>query len=222
MTEDVLASGLSTLGLHLSEEQQTQLLAYQSLIQKWNKVYNLTALREQEQILTHHLLDSLAALPAIESTLASQSLLPSQQIDQLDVLDVGSGGGLPGIAWAIARPQWQVTCVDAVAKKVTFIRQVAVELGLRQLNAVHSRVEQINHPSGWSIITSRAFASLLDFVTLTSPLLNTSGCWVALKGKMPHEEMAALPPEVEVFHVEQLQVPGLDAERCLIWMRKRH
>jgi 16S rRNA (guanine527-N7)-methyltransferase len=137
------------------------------------------------------------------------------------MLDVGSGAGLPGVVLSIVEPRWDVTCVDAVAKKASFIRQVAAELGLPNLRAQHARVEDLPAPSGFDIVTSRAFASLADFVSLTGPLLSPAGCWMAMKGKVPEDEMAGLPDWVEVFHVEQLEVPSLEAQRCLVWMRKR-
>ena len=135
---------------------------------------------------------------------------------------VGSGGGLPGVVLAALQPGWQVDCVDTVVKKVSFIRQVAVELRLPNLQGLHARVESLAPPAGgYPLITSRAFASLADFTALTRHLLSDGGVWVAMKGKLPADEQAALPDSVEVFHVEQLQVPGLDAQRCLVWMRPR-
>ena len=213
--EALLDAGLAALHLGLGEQQRVHLLAYLALLQKWNQVYNLTAVREPAEMVTHHLLDSLAALPSVGQVLSVQP--PDVGIE---VLDVGSGGGLPGVAWAIARPDWGVTCVDAVAKKVGFIRQVGAELQLRNLRAVHARVESLE-PRPWPLITSRAFASLSDFVQLTRKLLAPGGVWVALKGKFPEAEMATLPADVEVFHVKHLRVPGLEAERCLVWMRLR-
>lgn len=207
----VLSAGLKALGLHLEAEQQAACLAYLDLMARWNRVYNLTALRDPASMLSHHLLDSLAALPAVKGRLGSKGALR--------VLDVGSGGGLPGVVWAIAEPGWSVTCLDAVEKKTAFVAQVAGELGLSHLKAAHARVEQWASPAAWDLITSRAFASLLDFVTLTRHLLAEEGVWVALKGRHPEEEIQALPADVEVFHVEPLQVPGLDAERCAVWMR---
>lgn len=209
---EVLAQGLEDLGLALSPDQQQALMAYLALLQKWNRVYNLTAVRDPAEMLTHHLLDSLAALPPVARHLGVHAA-PA-------VLDVGSGGGLPGVAWAVARPTWSVTCVDAVAKKASFIRQVASELRLPNLRAEHARVEALA-PKPWTLITSRAFASLPDFVRLTRPLLAPEGVWAALKGRHPVDELAALPADVEVFHVEPLKVPGLDAERCLVWMRPK-
>lgn len=203
-----LNTGIQALGLDLSAEQQTQLLTYLALIQKWNKVYNLTALRDPADMLTHHLLDSLTAvLPLTRHT----------QRQAMRLLDVGSGGGLPGVVLAICLPELQVTCVDAVAKKTAFVQQVAASLKLPNLRARHARVESLTE--SYDIVCSRAFASLPDFVAWTGAVLAEGGVWMAMKGKQPQEEIAALPPTVEVFHVEPLTVPGLDVDRCMVWMR---
>lgn len=204
-----LTHAAQSLGLDLSEAQADALLAYQALLLKWNRVYNLTAVRQPAEALTHHLLDSLAALLPLRRQLASRSGR---------LLDVGSGGGLPGVVLAIMLPGLEVTCVDTVGKKVSFIRQVSAELKLRNLKASHARVEELSK-SPFDVVTSRAFASLSDFTQLTRHLLAADGVWMAMKGKTPVEEMAALPRECDVFHVEQLTVPGLDAERCLVWIR---
>jgi len=207
---ELLKQGAEALGLGLSDGQCDALLAYQAMLIKWNQVYNLTAVRKPEDMLTHHLLDSLAVLPSLERYLTNR---PPR------LLDVGSGGGLPGVVLAIMLPALSVTCVDTVGKKASFVRQVAGELKLPNLNAEHSRVENLR-TEPFDVIASRAFASLSDFTRLTRHLLATDGVWMAMKGKLPTEEMAALPPESDVFHVEQLAVPGLDAERCLVWIRK--
>jgi 16S rRNA (guanine527-N7)-methyltransferase len=209
---DQLTQGLDTLGLSLSAAQQGQLLDYLALLAKWTKVYNLTAVREPESMLRLHLLDSLAALPPL---LRHTDGAPTR------VLDVGSGGGLPGAAFAVAAPQLAITCVDTVAKKAMFITQVAAELGLKNLRAEHARVEELR-AEPFSLITSRAFASLADFVQLTRSLLAPGGVWMALKGQHPADEIAALPADIEVFHVEPLEVPGVDAQRCLVWMRPKN
>lgn len=205
----LLQAGLRQLGLAADERQQHLLLDYLGLLQAWNRRINLTAIRDLESMVVHHLLDSLAALVAVD-----RQALPERSA----VLDVGSGAGLPGVVWAVMRPRWTVCCVDAVAKKVGFIRQVAAELGLPQLQAVHGRIEQLA-PLPSALIVSRAFASLADFVALSRHHLLPTGSWLAMKGRVPEDELATLPPTVEVFHVEPLQVPGLDAQRCLIWMR---
>lgn len=203
-----LAEGATALGLNLSAAQHAQLLAYLDLLAKWNKVYNLTAVRDPAEMLTHHLLDSLAVIaPLVRHT----------QGGAARVLDVGSGGGLPGVVIAICCPEMSVACVDAVAKKAAFVQQAAGVLGLSNLRGMHARVESITEP--YDVITSRAFATLADFTQWSAGSLGEDGVWMAMKGKHPTDEMAGLPPSVAVFHVEQLTVPGLNAERCLIWMR---
>ena len=137
------------------------------------------------------------------------------------MLDVGSGGGLPGVVLAIVQPDWRIDCVDTVAKKATFIRQVAAELRLPNLRSLHARVETLPAPPRYDLITSRAFASLADFVALTEPLLDPDGAWAAMKGQPTPDELAAVPAHVDMFHVEPLQVPGLAARRCIVWMRPR-
>lgn len=211
----VLQKGLDGLGLALSADQQTQLLAYIDLIAKWTKVYNLTAVRDANEMLTHHLLDSLAVVAPLRRELA-RLVLPEGQT-QLSLLDVGAGAGLPGIVIAITCPEVSVTCVDTVAKKAAFIQQVAATLKLPNLKGLHARVESLTQP--YDVVCSRAFASLVDFTTWSQSALAGHGVWMAMKGKHPDQELAVLPESVKVFHVEQLQVPGLDAERCIIWMR---
>jgi 16S rRNA (guanine527-N7)-methyltransferase len=202
-----LREGLAELGLVLADPQISQLLAYQDLIAKWNQVYNLTAVRDPQEMLTHHLLDSLAVVRPLRQHLAGRATL----------LDVGSGAGLPGVVLAIACPDLMVTCVDTVAKKAAFIQQVAVTLGLPHLKGLHARVEAL--PGPYDIISSRAFSSLPDFVKGSRQALAPQGVWMAMKGKHPQEELAALPVDVDVFHVEPLTVPDLSAERCIVWMR---
>ena len=206
-----LREGCKALGLELGEAQLQKLLAYLALLQKWNRVYNLTAVRDPMQMLHHHLLDSLAAVAPLRRELRAHGHASGAR-----VLDVGSGGGLPGAVIAICCPDLQVTCVDAVVKKVAFIRQVAVSLGQGNLQAVHARVEQL--PGHFDVVCSRAFAALPDFVAWTRALLAPNGFWMAMKGQHPADEIAALPDQARVFHVEQLQVPGLDASRCIVWM----
>ncbi len=206
---DALASAARELGLDLTDTQLDHLLAYLALLQKWNKVYNLTAVRDPAQMLGHHLVDSLSVVAPLQRHGAPARLM-----------DVGAGGGLPGVVIAICCPGTDVSCVDAVAKKATFIQQVAAELKLPNLHGVHSRVEALaTEPFG--VITSRAFASLVDFTSLTRQHLAEGAVWMAMKGQHPADEIAALPADVDVFHVEQLAVPGLDAQRCIIWMRPR-
>ena len=208
---DGLGRGIQALNLNLSAEQQQRLLDYMALIQKWNKVYNLTALRDPAEMLTHHLLDSLTAIAPLARHARGQAIR---------VLDVGSGGGLPGVVLAICMPELNVTCVDTVAKKAAFVQQVAVSLKLPNLRGLHARVESLADP--YQVICSRAFASLPDFVTWSRSALAEGGVWMAMKGKHPQDEIDALPKDVEVFHVEPLVVPGLDVERCMVWMRPTH
>jgi 16S rRNA (guanine527-N7)-methyltransferase len=203
-----LGRGVVALGLDLSEAAHQQLLAYMAMIQKWTRVYNLTAVRDPNEMLTHHLLDSLSALPP---------LLRHTQGQSTRILDVGSGGGLPGVVLAICRPEVQVTCVDTVGKKAAFIQQVAASLRLPNLRGLQARVESVQEE--YDVICSRAFASLKDFTQWSQNALSAQGVWMAMKGKRPDEEIADLPAQVQVFHVERLTVPGLDAERCMVWMR---
>ncbi len=242
-----LRVGLQDLGLAVSDERQGQLLAYMDLIAKWTKVYNLTAVRDADEMLTHHLLDSLAVIAPLRRELAK--LIPSAQAvvglggakvaaapvqgsavgeggsaatpkatpPIFRLLDVGAGAGLPGVVIAITCPDVQVTCVDTVAKKAAFVQQVAATLRLPNLKGLHARVESLKQP--YDVVCSRAFASLVDFTTWSRSALAPHGVWMGMKGKHPEQEMAALPEGVQVFHVEQLQVPGLDADRCIVWMR---
>jgi 16S rRNA (guanine527-N7)-methyltransferase len=203
-----LRNGVEALGLSLSAMQVQHLLDYVALIQKWNKVYNLTALRDPADMLSHHLLDSLTAVAPLTRHTQGQATR---------VLDVGSGGGLPGVVLAICMPELNVSCVDTVAKKAAFVRQVAVSLKLPNLRGIHARVESLTDP--YAVICSRAFASLPDFVTWSRSALAEGGVWMAMKGKHPQDEIDALPGDVKVFHVEPLKVPDLDVERCMVWMR---
>ncbi|WP_295502039.1 16S rRNA (guanine(527)-N(7))-methyltransferase RsmG [Limnohabitans sp. Rim8] len=205
-----LRSGAQALGLVLTDAQIQHLLDYAALIQKWNKVYNLTALRDPADMLTHHLLDSLTAIAPLRRHTQGQPI---------KVLDVGSGGGLPGVVLAICMPELNVSCVDTVAKKAAFVQQVAVSLKLPNLRGLHARVESLTDP--YQVICSRAFASLPDFVTWSRSALAEGGVWMAMKGKHPQSEIDALPTDVQVFHVEPLTVPGLDVERCMVWMKAK-
>lgn len=210
-----LEAGAQALSLDLNQDQITRLMEFLALLQKWNKVYNLTAVRDPQEMVTHHLLDSLAAVVPLRRHVATLGQGGAQAVK---LLDVGSGGGLPGVVFAICCPGVDVSCVDTVGKKAAFIQQAAVALKLRNLHGVHARVETLTTP--FDIISCRAFASLPDFVTWSrSALAAPHGVWLAMKGKHPEDEIAALPAGVAVFHVEQLAVPGLDAERCIVWMR---
>ena len=205
-----LEEGAKSMGLALSAAQIDKLMAYQALLAKWNKVYNLTALRDPAQMVTHHLLDSLSAVSAFAG---------AQR-----VLDVGAGGGLPGIVLAIwaaeAQPQMQITLVDTVSKKTAFLNQVKAQLHLGNVTVLHARVEQLPVEQQYDVITSRAFAELKDFVTWSNHLLQQGGKYIALKGVLPQEEIDRLPAGWKVQQVQPLQVPGLDAERHLIFMER--
>ncbi|WP_324779795.1 16S rRNA (guanine(527)-N(7))-methyltransferase RsmG [Thiobacillus sedimenti] len=199
--EHQLKAGIAALGLSLPAGAEAKLLAYLALLDKWNRVYNLTAVRDAERMVSHHLLDSLAAVPYFQGE---------------TVLDVGSGGGLPGIPLAIARPELRVTLIDSIAKKTAFLLQAKAELGLSNLAVVTGRVEDYKPESGFDVITSRAFSDLKEFVSLTRHLLNPGGRWFAMKGLYPDEEIATLPLDVKVSADHALAVPGLEASRHLI------
>ena len=203
------------LGLTLTVSERQRLLAYMALIQRWTKVYNLTAVRNTGEMFTHHLLDCLAVVEPLR--------IGAGEAGQgaLRLLDVGSGAGLPGVILAMLNPAWQVTCVDAVAKKAAFIRQAAAELALPNLQGVHGRVEGPDtfRAPEFDLITSRAFASIKDFTSLTRALLAPQGQWAAMKANLSQEERAEIPVDVDMFHVEQLDVPELNEKRCLVWLR---
>ena len=197
-----LAAGLAELRIELSAEQQQKLLAFRDLLLKWNKTYNLTALRDPAQAISHHLLDSLAILPHVGSG---------------NLLDVGSGGGLPGIPLAIAKPELPVGMVDTVQKKTTFLQQAVIELALRNVSVHHARVEEMQ--GQYAQISSRAFAEIGLFISLTRHLLAPGGRWLAMKGVRPDDELKALPADITVEAIIPLTVPGLDAERHLIILK---
>jgi len=205
-----LGAAAEALGLELTDGQFEQLLSYLELIAKWNKVYNLTAVRDPEEMLVQHLFDSLAVVGPLRRYTGGRPVR---------LLDVGSGAGLPGVVIAIGCPEVQVECVDTVGKKAAFVQQAAAQLRLPNLRGLHDRVENLKGP--YDLICARAFASLPDFVSWSSAALAEQGAWLAMKGKHPDSEIAELPPAAEVFHVEQLSVPELAAERCIVWMRKR-
>jgi 16S rRNA (guanine527-N7)-methyltransferase len=207
--EAALRGGLNQLGLELTEVQIAQSLDYLGLIGKWNQVYNLTAVRDPAEMLRLHLLDCLAIIRPLRRQSGGRPIA---------LLDVGSGAGLPGAVIAICCPEIQVDCVDAVAKKAAFIQQAAATLKLANLRGVHNRVEKL--PGEYAVITSRAFASLSDFVALSSSALAENGVWLAMKAKFPTDELAALPAAMEMFHVEHLKVPSLEAERCIVWIKR--
>ena len=196
----LLAHGIAQLGLDVAPQTQKNLLHFLSLLQKWNKVYNLTAIRDAQQMVSHHLLDSLAVLP---------HLWPGRW------LDVGCGAGLPGLILALMRPEWTFTLLDSNSKKTSFVQQAVIELGLRNVSICCARVEEWQAPEKFDGIISRAFAETADFTYWTRHLLSAQGHWVAMKRK-PGQELGRLPPDVKFERLIELQVPGLDAARCLV------
>lgn len=201
-----LQSGLQTMGLALTAAQQLLLLEYVALLKKWNTTYNLTALRDEEKIISHHILDSLTLLPFVEN---AQTMM-----------DIGSGGGLPGIPTAICRPDLHITLLDSNTKKTSFLQQAIIELGLNNVTVASGRVEAMHNKKA-DMVTSRAFAELADFISLTKHLLNDDGRWVAMKGVYPYEELEHIPASVEIVRVDKLEVPMLGAERHMVVMKPK-
>ena len=201
---DSLAAGIAQMRLNISPAQQQKLLAYLALLQKWNKTYNLTALRDPAQMVSHHLLDSLTLLPYLAQ---AESMI-----------DVGSGGGMPAIPAAICCPDLRITMVDANSKKTSFLRQAAIELGLENVAISSSRVEELGEQHA-DIVTSRAFAELANFVRLTRHLLNDNGHWAAMKGVYPADEIFRLPPDIQAYQTDKIHVPTLNAERHIVLLR---
>ncbi len=198
-----LTCGSAQLGVEITPEVQQKLLNYLALLQKWNKVYNLTAIRQPEQMVSHHLLDSLAVLPHLWLG---------------HWLDVGCGAGLPGVVLALMRPEWTFALLDSNSKKTSFVQQAVIELGLRNVSVCCARVEDWQTRQCFNGIISRAFAETADFVTQTRHLLAQEGSWVAMKGA-PEQELKRLPADVRVERIIPLQVPGLDAARCLVILK---
>ena len=214
--ETALAQGLTALNLQLSSGQIAQLCQYANLISKWNRVYNLTALRQQETILTHHLLDCLAIINPLANWAKENGLAHP------NILDVGSGAGLPGLVIAICQPDWNIHTIDTVGKKAAFMQQVAAQLQLKNVAVHHGRVETLGqqNPMRFDLITSRAFSSLSDFLIWTNSVRATTGMWVAMKGKLPDlSELAELADDFHVECIQRLSVPQLQADRCLVWIR---
>jgi 16S rRNA (guanine527-N7)-methyltransferase len=204
--EQQLAEGLRALGIALPDDAQTKLLAYAAFLEKWNRTYSLTALRDPKLAVSHHLLDSLAILPHVSAA---------------NLLDVGSGGGQPGIPIGIARPAMAVTLLDSNSKKAAFLQQAVIELELKNVQVVTGRVEAYRPAHPFAAITSRAFAELADFLGLTRHLLAPGGEWLAMKGQRPNTEMNTLPAGVTVAAVHRLDVPGVDGERHLVVIREQ-
>ncbi len=215
LPEDIAASqrleqACQALQLSASPDQQEKLLRYMAQMQRWNRTYNLTAIRDPEQMLIQHLFDSLSVVEPLAQSLQGR---PAK------IYDVGSGGGLPGVVLAIMQPDWDITCVDAVEKKTAFVQQMAGALMLPNLHAMHARIERVA-PADCDVVISRAFASLQDFAHWAGRHVRPDGTLVAMKGKVPGDEIEALPAAWQVERIQSLHVPELDAERCLIWMRR--
>lgn len=211
-TEDGrLKQACAALGLAVTDEQRQKLLGYLRLLQRWNRTYNLTAIRDPGQMLVQHIFDSLAVVKHLDAAMPAAGRL----------YDIGSGAGLPGVILAIMRPDWQITCIDAVEKKTAFIRQACGALALPNLVALHQRVEQLP-PGDCDVVTSRAFAALDDFASLAGQHVAPGGTLLALKGKVPDDEIVRLDGagEWRVVRIDPISVPELDAQRCLIWMRR--
>lgn len=209
--QEDLSEGARRLGIDLSVAQRDQLLRFLRLLERWNQTYNLTAVRDPAMMLTQHVLDCLAVVRPLRREIGI--------VDGKRLLDVGSGAGLPGLVLAVMQPGLKVTCIDAVGKKAAFVRQAAAELALSNVTSEHGRVEKLNAERSFDVIASRAFASLTDFTRITWPLLAPGGVWMAMKGKFPEAEVAAVRQASLTFHVEQLAVPGLPADRCIVWVR---
>jgi 16S rRNA (guanine527-N7)-methyltransferase len=205
-----ITAGAIDLALALDAAQVATLVAYLRLIERWNETYNLTSIRDPNAIVTHHILDSLAATAALQRRRALEA--------RRRLFDVGSGAGLPGVVIGIALPETEVVCIDSVGKKAAFITHVAGSLGLQNVEAVHARVERVASRR-FDVVASRAFASLAAFVAGTRHLLAENGEWMAMKGRPPGDEIKALPDAA--VEVEPLEVPDLEAERCVVWIQSR-
>ena len=197
---ELLRRGVEQLGISVDTQKQQQLLEYLELLKKWNKVYNLTAIRDPKQMVSNHLLDSLAVVP---------------HLWQGSWLDVGCGAGLPGIVMAIAQPGWQIDMLDSNSKKTGFVQQAVIELGIKNVQVHCARVEEWQPVKKFNGIISRAFTELGQFFDVTAHLMASDGHWAAMKGS-PEQEMAELKVGYEIERVIRLQVPGLDAARSLI------
>ena len=198
--EDILASGIQQLGIVIEAEEQKKMMKYLGLLQKWNHVYNLTAINKIEQMVSHHLLDSIVVLPYLKAG---------------RWLDVGSGAGLPGLILALMRPDWEFELLDSSSKKCSFLQQVVIELNIKNIQITCTRVEDYKNIKKFDGIISRAFAELEKFIVLTHHLLTPGGVWVAMKGILPDQEFQRLPTGIMLKHIVSLQVPGMDSERCL-------
>lgn len=217
----LLTDGCAQMQLPINAEQTTQLIAYLQLMAKWNPVYNLTAIRTTDKMVSHHLLDSLAVLPEFEKAIGEHPLT----LDMPKILDVGSGGGLPGAVLAIMRSDWLITLIDPVHKKTAFLTQVKTQLKLDNLSIITGKVEDLPTAPTYQIITSRAFASLCDFVQLAQHVLADDGCFLAMKGVVPDEEIKELQqklPSHRIQQVQPIQVAQLEGSRHLIRIQPQH
>lgn len=237
-----LEQGAQALGLTLSAQQTQQLLDYCDLLLKWNRVYNLSAVREPQAVLSHHILDCLAVVHPLSRELARIETEQRQQ-DQAQaqaqpqstpprLLDIGAGAGLPGVVLAIALPHLQVCCLDAVEKKTAFVRQVAASLRLSNLSVKHARIEAAPDSQGYDVVSARALAELVQLARWALPWLAPHGVLMAMKGQHPQAELAELaqsakladsaspPLDARAYRVEPLQVPQLAAQRCIVWIKR--
>lgn len=208
----LLHGAAEAMGLPITPRQVAQLVEYVSLLERWNRTYNLTAIRGLDRIVSHHIADSLAVVNPLRRRLG-EAAKPA-------LVDVGSGAGLPGLVLAVMNPDWRITCVDAVGKKAAFMRQAVSAIGLSNTDVRHQRVEQMRDDR-YELVVSRAFTGLAEMVALTEHLLVDGGAWAAMKGQIQHNELADLDSLHYMFHVEQLSVPGLNAERCIVWIQRK-
>jgi len=209
--EPLLSAALSDLHLAADRKGRGRILAYVSLLQRWNAVHNLTGTQDAEELLQQHVVDCLAIIGPLRRHAGDRALT---------VLDAGTGAGLPAVIVAILQPDWTVAAVDAVGKKVAFLRQVCGDLGLTNLHPRHERLERLSpHEGAFGVVTCRAFSSLSQFVEATRHVIEPTGVWLAMKGRRPETEIRDLPTDCQLFHVEPVTVPGLHAERCLVWMK---
>lgn len=207
-----LLSSALEVGVSLAANQVRQMLDYVRMLERWGRAFNLSGAKDASQLLREHVVDCLTVVAPLEHWATAHA-------GSIRILDVGSGAGLPGLVLAIARPEWSVTTVDAAAKKAAFVRHAAGEIGLGNVRALHGRVQAIAPSERFDVVISRAFSSLGGLIDATRQRLSPRGVWLAMKGRRPDLELAELPAGIDAFHVERVHVPGLDAERCLVWIR---
>jgi len=211
-----LEQGIKELGFSIADEQITKLLDYLRILYKWNQTYNITGHDSVDEMLSLHILDSLSIINPLQEQL-KQCINEAES--KVQILDVGSGAGLPGVVLSICLPQYHIVCLDAVSKKTAFLQYVKSVLCIPNVTVLNSRIEK--HAKPYHVVTSRAFSSLNQFTSLTNHCLDTNGFWMAMKGKHPSDELNMLDEKIEAFHVEHLNVPNINALRCLIFMRKK-